>query len=1120
MSADPLGGSVQSLSSAHDLTGLTQVRSNYGLIGTGQTVAVIDSGIAWDHFALGGGLGSSYRVVGGWDFTEENDANPYDDGPAGLHGTHVAGVIGADRVGTADDGVAPGVDLVALRVINDNGDTYFTWVESALQWVHQNRNAFANPITAVNLSLGAAWNSTSVPSWSTIEDELAQLEADGIFISVSAGDDFTTYNQPGLSYPAASPYVVPVMSVDDNGQLSYFSQRHTSAIGAPGRLIDSTVPDYAGDQNGVADDFATLSGTSFSAPYVAGASVLVREAMEFVGYTGITQDTVYDHLMATANSLYDSATSQWYKRINMANAIDALMPADDYGSTVATAYDLGTIGGGGPSGTNIDGVIGTLTDVDYFTFTAGSSGTVSFTAATTHYLTAAWTAVGGTGTVSGANGEVFTVDVVNGQTYSVGLATSDGIGHYDLDIASNSGFSYVNWGTITQSQVNNVSISGEAWYRLVPSQSGYLTTEAFFASGGGNISLSLHNSSQQLLASGTSVTGGQRIDYVAGAGVEYFLKVQGTNADVDFRLTNLVAVNGAAAAVAGTSQADTYTFVAGAAQHSISVNSVTYQFNATNVTSIQFNGGAGNDSITMTGTSGDETATLLVGSATLQGAGYTATATAIENVTVNSNGGTDIANMYDSTGDDVFKAWSDHAELTGTGFGTYVTGFGRVDGIASTGSDQAFLYDTSGNDLFRGYSDRVVLSGTGYLNRALGFDAAEGIASTGNDQAQLYDSAGDDLFEAYTDRAILTGSGFTYTAFNFDQADGFASTGNDQAILHDSAGDDVLATYEDRAVLIGSGYFNRAYYFDQTEVIATTGYDYATLFDSAGDDQFDAYFDHSILTVNGRVFQTTNFDRANAVASSGNDVAVLYDSAGDDRYYSFGYRATMIGDDYLTGAWYFDEVDGSASNGYDFAILYDTAGDDLFQAYPDRAIMSTGGYINRALNFDRADGFASSGNDTAVFFDSAGDDLLETFATRAEMSGAGYWNRALYFDLTQSYSAAGNDTAKLYGSTGDDFYDVWIDRAEIHGTGFRHEAIGFGYTVAYGRGGYDLANFYDSAGDDLVHVRSWGSDIFYGPIRYAFTDFDELIATSQNGGNDVADFQAVDYLFSLIGNWN
>ncbi len=296
----------KSLSSAHQLTGLDQVRANYGFSGVGQTVAVIDSGIAYDHYALGGGMGSGYRVVGGWDFTE-NDADFYDDGTEGSHGTHVAGIVGASDGNRS--GVATGVDLVGLRVFSDTGAGYFSWVESALKWVHTNRNSFENPITAINLSLGTNWNASSVPAWAMLEDEFAQLKADGIFIAVSAGNSYSSFNTPGLSYPAASQHVVPVMSSDDSGFLSYFSQRHQRAISAPGRFIYSTVPDYAGNHNGVTDDWANFSGTSMAAPYVAGSSVLIREAMEFVGMTNITQDTIYDHMIATADTFTDAASA-------------------------------------------------------------------------------------------------------------------------------------------------------------------------------------------------------------------------------------------------------------------------------------------------------------------------------------------------------------------------------------------------------------------------------------------------------------------------------------------------------------------------------------------------------------------------------------------------------------------------------------------------------------------------------------------------------------------------------------------------------------------------------------------------------------------------------------------
>ena len=228
------------LQNANQTSGVQYVHENYGFDGTGQTVAVIDSGIAWDHYALGGGYGEGYQVVGGWDFAE-NDANPYDDGPSGYHGTHVSGIIGSND--ETHTGVASGTDLVALRVFDDYGRSNFTWVEQALRWVHEHKDDFANPITTVNLSLGVAWNSDNVPEWAQLEDEFAMLKADGIFVSVAAGNSFQSYNETGLSYPAASPHVVPVASHDADGGMSDFSQRNDRVLVAPGRDVYSTVPD-------------------------------------------------------------------------------------------------------------------------------------------------------------------------------------------------------------------------------------------------------------------------------------------------------------------------------------------------------------------------------------------------------------------------------------------------------------------------------------------------------------------------------------------------------------------------------------------------------------------------------------------------------------------------------------------------------------------------------------------------------------------------------------------------------------------------------------------------------------------------------------------------------------
>src|ERR1043166_5464307 len=83
--------------------------------GKGQTVAIIDTGIDYNLPYLGGGFGAGYKVVGGWDFVED-DADPMD---TFGHGTNVSGIVAASPFvmdGMKYSGIAPEANLVALRV--------------------------------------------------------------------------------------------------------------------------------------------------------------------------------------------------------------------------------------------------------------------------------------------------------------------------------------------------------------------------------------------------------------------------------------------------------------------------------------------------------------------------------------------------------------------------------------------------------------------------------------------------------------------------------------------------------------------------------------------------------------------------------------------------------------------------------------------------------------------------------------------------------------------------------------------------------------------------------------------------------------------------------------------
>src|SRR5207247_791886 len=154
-----------------------QVSQHPDVTGAGQTVAVIDTGIDYDHPFLGGGFGPGFKVVGGYDFVDD-DADPMD---TFGHGTEVAGVIAAsgfDVNGAHHQGIAPGCNLVALRVDAANDPVPDQRIERALKWVIDNQATFN--IVAVNISFGSghyAGNHTSIYS-----DELATLKNLNVFI--------------------------------------------------------------------------------------------------------------------------------------------------------------------------------------------------------------------------------------------------------------------------------------------------------------------------------------------------------------------------------------------------------------------------------------------------------------------------------------------------------------------------------------------------------------------------------------------------------------------------------------------------------------------------------------------------------------------------------------------------------------------------------------------------------------------------------------------------------------------------------------------------------------------------------------------------------------------------
>ncbi|UCD99600.1 MAG: S8 family serine peptidase, partial [Chloroflexota bacterium] len=148
---EPAGSPSPELFTAIQMTGADIAQSELGYTGAGVKVAVMDTGIDYDHPDLGGCFGPGCRVAYGWDLVGDdfsagvNDTRVPDPDPddcAG-HGTHVAGIVGAN--GTVV-GVAPDVTFGAYRVFGCSGST---WADIMIEAMEM---ALADGMDILNMS--------------------------------------------------------------------------------------------------------------------------------------------------------------------------------------------------------------------------------------------------------------------------------------------------------------------------------------------------------------------------------------------------------------------------------------------------------------------------------------------------------------------------------------------------------------------------------------------------------------------------------------------------------------------------------------------------------------------------------------------------------------------------------------------------------------------------------------------------------------------------------------------------------------------------------------------------------------------------------------------------------
>jgi len=234
----------------------------YNSTGSGVTAYIIDTGIRTTHSEFGGRASGGYTAV--TDGNGTNDCNG--------HGTHVSGTVGGSVYG-----VAKGVSLVAVRVLDCNGSGTTSGVIAGIDWVTKNHAAKA----VANMSLGGGASTA-------LDTAVVNSINAGVTYAIAAGNSNARACNSSPARVAAAITVGATTSTD--ARASYSNYGTCLDLFAPGSSITSSWNTSDTATN-------TISGTSMATPHVTGVAAL------YVGsHTGTTPASVASAIVGNATS--------------------------------------------------------------------------------------------------------------------------------------------------------------------------------------------------------------------------------------------------------------------------------------------------------------------------------------------------------------------------------------------------------------------------------------------------------------------------------------------------------------------------------------------------------------------------------------------------------------------------------------------------------------------------------------------------------------------------------------------------------------------------------------------------------------------------------------------------
>lgn len=216
---------------------------NIGCYGNDIKVGVIDSGI-YEHPDLKNNISKGYNYINSTTDTTDNIG----------HGTYVSGIIAAECNDEYITGIAHQVKIVPLKCFDNNIETKASMIANA---IYDAVDVYGCDV--INMSFGMDESLTN----KTLQLSVAYAIQHGCIVVASVGNDGNSTEY----YPAKYDGVIGVGSINENNELSWFSQYNSTVdVVAPGEIIQSVS----------IDGYDKDSGTSFSAPHISAVAAIAK----------------------------------------------------------------------------------------------------------------------------------------------------------------------------------------------------------------------------------------------------------------------------------------------------------------------------------------------------------------------------------------------------------------------------------------------------------------------------------------------------------------------------------------------------------------------------------------------------------------------------------------------------------------------------------------------------------------------------------------------------------------------------------------------------------------------------------------------------------------------------